>query len=345
MKNILSPKTVPVLISAVFLVLIWVNTHSATIPPLGAVGPEFEEQRLSLSKIAPQRPTHNYAFSAFLAAPSMDTNDDNDDLYFVGTRLMIYQLLHDPATRTNNSYPFVVLVTEDVVPSKRERLQKDGAIVLAVEKLSLEWAGTRKAWKDVLTKLRLFELYQYDKVLFLDSDTLITRRMDGIFDDSAAQLQQNKGNHSPEKAPEDEGPQPATYLFAGNAGSGGFDHVYPPPKGNNLNAGCMVFRPARDLFEYYLRLAQLKDRFPGRTPEQSLWSYAHRRDGNMPWTQLHYDWNVNWATWNDSLHGIASLHSKFWELDHDPKLRDFALSIKWKMEGYWEGVDAAKSAS
>lgn len=79
-----------------------------------------------------------------------------------------------------------------------------------------------------MTKLRLFELYQYDKVVFLDSDTLITRRMDGIFDDSAAQIQQNKGDKSPEKMPADEGAQPETYLFAGNAGTyyAGIDCIY-----------------------------------------------------------------------------------------------------------------------
>jgi len=223
---------------------------------------------------------------------------------------------------------------------KRRRLEADGAKVIVVEKLALDWVKVRKQWQDVLTKLRLFELVQYDKILFLDSDTLITKRMDNIFDDPAAQLQQNLGDDSAEKSPPDEGKQPSTYLFAGNAGSGGYHHTYPPPKGNNFNAGCMVLQPSNEMFQYYLGLAQLKDRFPGRTPEQSLWSYAHRRNGNMPWKQLHYDWNVNWATWEDKKHGIASLHSKFWELDHDKNLRDFALQIRWMMEGYWKGVDA-----
>lgn len=59
-------------------------------------------------------PGKNNAFAAFLAAPTHETEDDGDDLYFVGTRMLIYQLLHDPTTRTNNSYPFVVLVTKDV---------------------------------------------------------------------------------------------------------------------------------------------------------------------------------------------------------------------------------------
>ncbi|KAH8749850.1 nucleotide-diphospho-sugar transferase [Hyaloscypha sp. PMI_1271] len=238
-------------------------------------------------------PGKNNAFAAFLAAPTHETKNEGDDLYFVGTRMLIYQLLHDPTTRTNNSYPFVVLVTKDVSQAKRDRLTRDGATVLQVEKLSLEWAKVRKQWQDVLTKLRLFELTQYEKVLFLDSDTLVTRRLDGIFEDPSAQLQKNLGVVDKQTAPDDEPPQPSEYIFAGNSGSGGYDHAFPPPPGSNPNAGRMVFKPSIAMFEYYLGLAKLKDRFNGRTPEQSLWGYAHRRNGNMPWKQLHYSWNIN----------------------------------------------------
>lgn len=212
--------------------------------------------------------------------------------------------------------------------------------MIVVSKVTFDNVKIRKQWQDVLTKLRLFEQIQYDKMLFLDSDTLITKPMDGIFDDDAAQVQPNLGDTGEKTTRADEGPQPETYLFAGNAGSGGYAHVYPPPKGNNLNAGCMVFRPSLDLFEYYMRLVKLTDRYNPRTPEQSLWAYAHRRDGNMPWKQLHHDWNVNWAVYADKEHGIASLHSKFWELDHDKELRDFAMKIRWMMEGFFEGAGA-----
>lgn len=95
------------------------------------------------------------------------------------TRMLLYSLLHDPATRSNKSYPVVVLVTEDVAQHKRERLAYEGAIVKEVEKLNPLQHKTRKAWKDVLTKLRLFEMIEYDKVAFFDSDTLITRPIDG----------------------------------------------------------------------------------------------------------------------------------------------------------------------
>jgi hypothetical protein len=76
------------------------------------------QKQVSTSSLQVQKsntpPANNYAFSAFLAAPSMPTEKDDDDLYFVGTRMLMYQLLYDPETRTNNSYPFVVLVTQDV---------------------------------------------------------------------------------------------------------------------------------------------------------------------------------------------------------------------------------------
>lgn len=65
----------------------------------------------------------------------------------------------------------------------------------------------------------------------------------------------------------------------------------------------------------------------------------------MPWKQLHHDWNVNWATWNDTINGIASLHSKFWELDNDKELRDYAMMIRWRMEGYWQGLASAPMAA
>lgn len=81
----------------------------------------------------------------------------------------------------------------------------------------------------------------------------------------------------------------------------------------------------------------MEGRYNGRFPEQGLWMYAHRRDGNMPWAHVDWHWNINWATQKDLEAGVASLHSKFWELDDFPELWDFAMSIRWRMEGFWEG--------
>ncbi|KAF2123949.1 glycosyltransferase family 8 protein [Dothidotthia symphoricarpi CBS 119687] len=305
-----------------------------TLPYTSHTALRFSNAALPLHK------SNNYAYAAFLAAPSEITHDapDEDDMYFVNTRMLIYQALYAPATRTVNSYPFVVLVTPDVTQSKRQRLEADGAQVIEAPKLALKHS-TRKQWRDVLTKLRLFELTQFDKVLFLDSDMLLVKPMDGIFSDPAVEERANKNDTSLETMPADEAPQPQSYLFAAISGSGSWKHVLPPKGSRSINAGCVVFRPSLDLFNYYVSLAQpeLEGRFNGRYPEQGLWAYAHRPEGNMPWGRLDPNWNINWATHRDLEYGIASLHSKFWQLDHDPLLRDYGLSVKWTMEGYWEG--------
>lgn len=283
----------------------------------------------------------NYAYAFFLAKPSgkFATGREEDDLYFIQTRMMIWQLLHDPATKTIG-YPVVVLVTEDVSESKRNRLQRDGAEVIEVTKIKFDWIHTATpAWQDVLAKLHLFNLVQFDKVAFFDSDTIFTRPMDDVFNDPAAQLAYTLRNSS--NAPEDEGPQPETYIFAGNAGAGIRDHAYPPYKGDNLNAGCMVYQPSREMFEYYLRICNLTDRFPRKYPEQGLWAYAHRWQGNMPWKQLHYAWNINWVTSKDLGYGVASLHMKMWEGQDDLVLTDYIQRIRSKMEGYWYGMESS----
>lgn len=197
----------------------------------------------------------------------------------------------------------------------------------------------------MLTKLRLFQLTEFEKILFLDSDNLLTRPMDGIFDDPAAQVLKNKGATTEEEAPEDEGTQPTEYMFAGNAGAGGFNHstTWPPPTNERkLNAGCVVFHPSEELYEYYLGIAGLKNRFNGRFPEQSLWAYAHRKEGNLPWKQLGHMWNINRVVWSDVEHGVASLHVKWWSSKIDPRLKDLAMRIRGRMEGFWEGKEGHK---
>lgn len=211
---------------------------------------------------------HKVAFATFLAGdssaatgddgkPLADVNDD-DDGYFVGTRVLAYQLLHSKSAGTNNSIPFIVLCTRDVSKRKREKLRKDGATVIIVEKLDNGWVqGNNPRWADVMTKLRLFQLTEYAKICFIDADMLVTAPLDGVFFDEAT-LTQSTGA-IPDAIQADEAQLPRTYMFATHADYWGYEHPYPPaPDMTYLNCGFFVFTPSRVLFDYYVSLSTLR---------------------------------------------------------------------------------------
>jgi alpha-N-acetylglucosamine transferase len=248
------------------------------------------------------QPAPKVAFATFLAAPTGDSDDQEDDDkdgYFVGTRVLAYQLLHSRSAGTNSSLPFLVLCTPEVSERKRKQLKKDGATVVVVEKLGTEWVHPATArWRDVMTKLRLFEMTEYTKICFIDADHLVTGSLDGVFYDEATLTQPTLPN--PAHIKDDEASLPRTYMFATHGDFYGYEHPYPPdPDLTYLNCGFFVFAPSKVLFEYYMSLLQLPGRFDPGFPEQNLLNYAHRREGNMPWKPLWYGWNVNWPTERD----------------------------------------------
>lgn len=286
------------------------------------------------------------AYATFLAAADSEDDDhdaipDEEDGYYVSTRVFAYQLLHSKTAGTNHSLPFLVLCTTDVAKRKRDRLKRDGATIVLVEKLRSHWVQpSQERWRDVLVKLRLFQLSQYHQILFIDADTLVTKPLDAVFPDEATLTQSTLANAAEMK--QDEAPLPRTYMFASHGDSGGYNHAWPPnPDQSYLNSGFFIFRPDKELFKYYLSLLKLEGRFHPGLPEQGLLNYAHRKEGTMPWQPLWYGWNVNWPTEKDWRGGAHSFHAKFWDGDpsHDPGLRAIWKQQKAEMEGYYRGRD------
>ena len=73
--------------------------------------------------------------------------------------------------------------------------------------------------------------------------------------------------------------------------------------------------------------------------EQDLLSYAHRRDGPMPWTDITYTWTTTWPSMKEYQAGAVTLHEKFWEenLKVDLGIRKLWYLARGEMEGYWFG--------
>jgi alpha-N-acetylglucosamine transferase len=262
-------------------------------------------------------------------------NDTLNDPYFTAVRTLSYQILRHPETRTQLDIPFLVLVPPHVSNYKRQVLAAEGATVVPIE-LLLPTNNTFKPgesrWEDQFCKLRLFEMTQYDRVLYLDTDMLLTRSLDGIWDEPVAQeVQQTRTNSS--MIQPDEAPLPTTYVFTGVYDAG-------PVATNNINGGFWLVRPDTVLFTYYRSLMNIEGRYDTTFMEQSMLNYAHRREGNMPWTPFpKRKWNTNWPSEKDLKDGCASLHDKFWSPDNagwiDRKLVELWWRMQGNMEGYW----------
>lgn len=287
------------------------------------------------------------AYMTFLSGTMANASDSDleHDHYFVATRILGYQLMHQTRTKTTRNIPFVVLVTQDIPQDKRDRLAKDGAIVIPIDYLRAQsdWiVGEMPEWRDVMTKLRAWELSQFDRVAFFDGDVLLNRCIDGVFDDPATQF---KPLNYPVKHPADEGYLQKDYVLASMPEANPF-HKYPPLAAQGdfkdpdyFNAGFFVFAPSADMFNHYRTVMELEGRFDPRYPEQNLLNYVHRKDGRVPWQHMDTSWNIRYPSVDDVNAGVVSVHDKFWHAHMDPNLQPYYDSMHWKMRGYYEAAD------
>jgi alpha-N-acetylglucosamine transferase len=193
--------------------------------------------------------------------------------------------------------------------------------------------------------LRLLGLTEYDKICFIDADQLIVAPLEDVFDDVASNITQTLDQ--PEQLQDDEPPLPINYVFGSCPDTFSADHTIPPAEDDYLNAGFYVFQPSMAMFDYYTGLLRIENRFEGRFPEQDLFNYAHRRDGNMPWRSLDYKWNTKWPTGRDFEAGVRSFHGKYFDSKkkHDPGLRKIWIDRLEELEAFHEERDKESGAT
>ncbi|KAF2712835.1 glycosyltransferase family 8 protein [Pleomassaria siparia CBS 279.74] len=303
-----------------------------------------------------RNPDEKLAYAIFLSG-TLDQDEDleNDD-FFVAVRIVVWQLLHKKDTRALG-IDVVVIVTPSVTPSRRALLKKDGAMIHPVELLHTKndsWIHQDEPrWKDVMTKLVVLQMTQYNRVLLLDGDTLLRSRLDGVFDDPAAQilnvLPARKKKH---QRLEGEAPLPSTYLMAGKfeVHCWNTQHDFPPKKEqinvpSNFNAGFIMFAPSEEMFNYYVSFLDIKDSFDPKYPEQNLLNHVHRRDGPMPWKPLNFRWNTICPNEVDFELGMVSAHEKWWGRDPgygtlEEGVTKWLMGQRWEMKGWYDGWNA-----
>ncbi|KAF2136649.1 glycosyltransferase family 8 protein [Aplosporella prunicola CBS 121167] len=259
----------------------------------------------------------HFAIATFLSGQK-DADPEAADYYFDAVRVLTYQLVHDEKTRIRNKkhVSFIVLVTKDVPLQKQQQLGKEGALVVPVDDIPLNWwisTGVTR-WKDQFTKLRLFQMVEFSRILFIDADTFLTGPLDEIFDEPFTVRQPVRTKFELEhQLKGDEAPLPASYVFCArsdNALTGEREHPFPPAKTSIFSAGFWLAAPSLELFDVFVSVMQHYRRFDPHTMEQSLLNYVFRREGAMPWTELDYRWSATWPSEKDLDGGVVSLHEK-----------------------------------
>ena len=170
-------------------------------------------------------------------------------------------------------------------------------------------------------------MIEYDRILLIDADTLILSKIDEIFHEPEVQRPIKTLSSRPKKT--DEFPLPGNFIFAArsdNALTGERNHSFPPLQTESFSAGFFMIAPSPDLFHYLLSVMNHYRRFDPHTMEQSLLNYAFRKDGPMPWRELHYRWSTTWPNLEDLEAGVVTLHEKFWSTG------PLELQILWRRQ-------------
>lgn len=154
---------------------------------------------------------------------------------------------------------------------------------------------------DNFLKLRLWELEQYQKIIFLDADCLVIQNIDNLFE-----------------FPEFAG---APNLYESLADI------------HRLNSGVFVAKPSRDTFANMMQKLDNKDTFWRRTDQTFLQSYFPNWH-NLPYTYncLQYVWFNMPALWEwASIKVVHYQYEKPWEHNH-PKAKE----LKPLIELWWD---------
>lgn len=99
-----------------------------------------------------------------------------DNMYFIGTLVFILSLI-----KTKPKYDLLLLYTEDVPINKLDILRKYYTKVIKIDYIKINKIE-RKRFIDVYTKLQIFKLTEYDKILFMDNDMLVQKNIDHLFE-------------------------------------------------------------------------------------------------------------------------------------------------------------------
>jgi alpha-N-acetylglucosamine transferase len=262
--------------------------------------------------------------------------------YLVGVRTLRASL-----AASGSPYPLVVMVTDGIDARSRQLLAEEGCVVRDVEPLRPardvpdSYANARFA--EVWTKLAAWRLTEYERVVVLDADMLVTQDMDELF---ALELAAGTiaACHACRCNPNRIASYPASWTPANcsyTRGRGAEATTELAAVDDYLNGGLFVLTPDEAVYaELVATLAGITDAARYPFAEQDLLNeYYHQR-----WVPLPYVYNAletlpfqhPWLWDAAAVKNIHYIVNKPWKLALDPADRYYAVNKLW-----WDVADRA----
>ncbi|TFK30558.1 glycosyl transferase [Coprinopsis marcescibilis] len=236
-------------------------------------------------------------------------------------------VLNNSLQSVKSRYPLVVMATPNLPQEARNILRLEGIPIREVEYLQpkdVELAELDKRFADTWTKLHVWELAEYDRLVLLDSDMVVKRNMDELLDTLELSKGHIAGAHAcacnPRKFPH----YPKDWIPENCAHTAVLTPTSPPPQPSHstprpyglLNSGLVVLRPSLEAFQSILDT--LNNDPIVKTflfPDQDF--IAHVFKGK--WTALPWFYNA--------LRTLRNIHSQLWS-DEEVRCVHYILSDK-----------------
>ena len=209
-----------------------------------------------------------------------------NDNYLPGTIALIKSLKHH-----NCKFDICILVTKDVSVKSKETILNLGANIKEVNEIHYKgkkseliidrYGKSNNSWM-MFTKINIFKEIKFNKLLYIDADTVVLQNIDHIFD--------NNSNFSAVKG----GSKMLNY--------------------DGIEGGVLLFKPSLDLYEELIK-AMNSDTYDLRMSDQSLlndfflkhysidyldekWNRLQKKNGNIDGAYI-YHWNGS-KPWNNN---------------------------------------------
>ncbi|CAJ0579141.1 unnamed protein product, partial [Mesorhabditis spiculigera] len=108
--------------------------------------------------------------SKYAYASTLSSND-----FLLAAEVLAYRI------NSFNDYPYIVVATEDITNKSIEALKSLNVTVIVKPKIDTPYKASHKAAKYQYTKIYLWSLTQYKKILHLDLDTIPMRPLSEVF--------------------------------------------------------------------------------------------------------------------------------------------------------------------